>query len=175
MLYPQAKVWGKQPGLIDRAILNVSDYQSGPAEYVFPQLLACECSQRPPLKKLGSNFAFLNTSKHRMIDKVKEVNCADCNMVQSDSCRTLIFCSQFIVYSLSSDPLRLYTNGNRNCPKNIVKYTIRYMQYIFSVYAFNLSWPHLFIWLGYACCDQQLSFLTSHLKHCAHNSLRYMA
>jgi hypothetical protein len=44
MLYPQAKVWGKQPGLIDRAILNVSDYQSGPAEYVFPQLLACECS-----------------------------------------------------------------------------------------------------------------------------------
>lgn len=36
MLYTQAKVWEKQPGLTDRAILIVSDYQSGPAEYVFP-------------------------------------------------------------------------------------------------------------------------------------------
>jgi len=33
---------GKQPDMIDRIILNVSDYQSGPAGYVFPQLLACE-------------------------------------------------------------------------------------------------------------------------------------
>lgn len=40
--------WGEnsQLGLIDAATLNVSDYQSGPAEYVSPQLLACECSYR---------------------------------------------------------------------------------------------------------------------------------
>ena len=97
-----------------------------------------------------SNFAFLNIGKYKMIDKVKEVNCAECNMVKSNSCRTL-FCSEFIVYSLSSDPLRLYIKENRKCPKNVVKYTIKYVQYIFSVHALHLSWPQLTIYLVRLC------------------------
>ena len=45
----------------------------------------------------------------------------------------LLFGSSFIIYSLSSDPSRLYTKEYSNCPKNIVIYTTKYTQYIFYI------------------------------------------